>query len=138
MTSQKLVNDLNIFNAENFYHETFNLVSKKDHGKERTEVVKRVLMALKDSIDFIHKSPKKSQAILIKELDLDDKFIDWIWDDFNFRLSLDQTFLLTLENESRWAVENKIVKNDTLPNYLKYINTAPLLSIDKNMVGIIQ
>ncbi len=138
VTSQKLGSDLNIFEADNFYRETFNLVAMKKHGKDKSGVERKVILALQDSIAFIHEHPKEAQSILVKELNLDDKFIDWIWGDFDFRLSLDQALLLTLENESRWAMENKVVKKGALPNYLKYIDTAPLLSIDKSAVGIIQ
>ncbi|MGD8783985.1 MAG: ABC transporter substrate-binding protein [Thioalkalispiraceae bacterium] len=138
IASKKLGNELNIFPAANYYHETFNLVALKSDDQRHYEISKRVLQALKESIRFIRTSPGQAQDILKNELDLDDKFIDWIWQDFDFRLSLDQTFLLTLENESRWAVEHGLTETKELPNYLEYVNTKPLLSVDPAMVNIIK
>jgi NitT/TauT family transport system substrate-binding protein len=137
----KLGSELNIFPAQNAYRETFNLVSLKQgkQGKqEKNEITIRLLKALRESINYIYDSPAQAQQVLMKELNLDEEFIDWIWSDFDFRLSLDQTFLLTLENESRWAVENNIINKKQPSNYLDYINVVPLTAVEPSLVSIVK
>ena len=138
LAKKKLGANLQIFPAKDYYRETFNIVGLKKTISDNKEVNIRILRALIDASEFIQGSPKEAQQIIIEELSLDKEFIDWIWDDFAFRVSLEQTLLITIENEARWAVENGIVSSDQAPNYLEYINSKPLSSVDRGLVRLVQ
>jgi NitT/TauT family transport system substrate-binding protein len=126
LAREKLGDNLISFPAKDYYCETFNLVGLKKTVKENGDVAIRIIKALKEAEDFIESSPEQAQQIVIDELKIDQKFIRSIWSDFDFRLSLEQSLLLTLENEARWAIENKIVDEKFSPNFLGYINPAPI------------
>lgn len=127
-----------IFPVGEYYRETFNLVMKKDFLSENPKTVKKVLQALSKAIEFINNKPQKAQQILVTRLKLDDEFIALIWSDFNFELKLDQSLLITLENEARWALDNGVVKKTELVNYLDYIDSRILKGIENAKVSIIQ
>ena len=56
--------------------------------------------------------------------------------DFQFRLSLDQPILVSLEDEARWAIRNKLTDVTKVPNYLDYIYTDALKAVKPGAVTI--
>jgi NitT/TauT family transport system substrate-binding protein len=96
----------------------------------------RVLRALKQGIDFIHAQPAQSQAIVLQRLQVDTGLIDWVRKDFRFGLCLEQSLLITLENEALWTMDNGFVKASTLPNMLDHVYPDGLLQIDPSTITI--
>ncbi|WP_172597722.1 ABC transporter substrate-binding protein [Sulfuriflexus mobilis] len=137
LAHKRLGSDLNILLEISPYRETFNLITGKNYTKNHPEAASRVLRALKDSVEFMAKEPAQAQEIVVKRLGLDSEFIDWVWKDYQFLLTLDQALIVTLENEARWAVENNIVSASGLPNYLDYILPGPLKGVDASAVTLI-
>lgn len=127
-----------IFPAGEYYRETFNLVIKKDFIKNNTDMVRKVLLALTKAIDFIRNQPDAAQKLLVTRLKLDDEFIDWIWKDYEFDLTMDQSLIITLENEARWAIKNGVVKQNKMLNFLDYIDSSIIKNIDGAQTSIIQ
>ena len=136
LAKEALGNDSKIFPAKNYYRETFNLVSKKSYLDENPETTKKLLHALKQAITFIQNNPKEAQSILVSRLKLDDDFIGWIWKDFNFKLTLEQSLIITLENEARWATENNIVKSKTIPNFLDFFDFYAMEKTEQSAITI--
>lgn len=138
LAHEKLGKDMVIFQAKDYYRETFNLVGMKKTIKENKEVTIRIIKALQEAEDYIQSSPKEAQQVIVNELKLDKQFIEWIWNDFNFKISLEQSLLLTLENEARWAIENKIIEGQGIPDYLEYVNPEPIKDVGKGLSNIMR
>lgn len=134
---EMLGENLRIFPHEQIYRETFNLVASRAFHNSNSEIVGKVLKALKKSIEFINVHPAEAQKVVAHELGHDQKFIQWIWDDFHYDLTLDQGLLITLEDEAKWAVKNGLVSRKTIPNYLEFIDTAPLKKVNPSGSTII-
>lgn len=60
------------------------------------------------------------------------------WDDFTFELSLNQSFLVNIEDEARWAIRNKLTDKTGVPNYLDYIYIDALESVKPDAVTVIR
>lgn len=86
------------------YTQSFNLVADRRSIAQREDELLRVLRALDRAVRFIREQPLAAQEILKRRLSLDQAFVDWAWPDLDYRLSLDQSLLSTIENEVRWAV----------------------------------
>ncbi|MEH6812039.1 MAG: ABC transporter substrate-binding protein, partial [Motiliproteus sp.] len=127
---EQLQDDALIYPTKGLYNLTFNLVAKRSYIQQNPERIRRVLQALERAIQFITENPATSKAIIKTQLSLDDAFIDWIWPDYLFKLSLNQTLLSTLENEARWALENDLVEPQEVPDYRQYIDSAPLVALE--------
>ncbi len=138
VTSQQLGGDLVIFTDPLIYTETFNAVALREFAARNSAVVIRVLIALKEAIDFIHEHPRDAQRILADRLKLEDPFITWAWPDFNFALNLDQSTLLTLEHEARWAIRWKLVPATEHPNYRNYLDATPMMTVSPESVTLIR
>jgi NitT/TauT family transport system substrate-binding protein len=134
---QKLGENLNIFPNQNLYRETFNLVSKKAFADQNPGLIRKLIRALTKANNFIATEPKSAQGILVKRLALDHAFINWIWDDFRFDIALGQPMIVTMENEARWAIRSGLKTGPGIPNYLEYINAAPLREEQPESVTIL-
>ena len=118
------------------YRETFNLVVERRLVRTADADLARLLRALERAIDLIHDEPARAQAVLRGALDVDASFVDWIWPQLQFGLSLDPGLLKTLESEARWALREGHVAGKPPPIYLRYLHPAPLMSVKPDLAGI--
>ncbi len=109
------------------YTTTFNLVADRRILAAREYELVRVLRAVERAERFIREQPDAARATLMQRLQLDQAFVDAEWKHFDYRLSLDQSLLSTMENEARWAIrEGHIQGRKTIPNYLDFLHPGPL------------
>ena len=138
--SQLVGEDAIIFPHMNIYTETFNLIAMKNYTQSDPEVTERTLRALDKAITFMNsdQNEKEVQDIIIKKLETDQGFIEWIWPDFHFGLSLDQSLLITLEEEARWALKNNMTNETKIPNYLDFMYIDGLDEVKPEVISIIR
>ncbi len=67
---------------------------------------------------------------------MDRETLEATWDEGRYGLFLDQSILVSLEDEARWAIENKLTRASRIPNYLNFIYTDALLAVKPNAVTI--
>jgi len=67
---------------------------------------------------------------------MDKEILIATWGYFSFQLFLDQSILLSLEDNARWAISNKHTDSSKMPNYLDYICTDALKAIDPSAVMV--
>ena len=51
-----------------------------------------------------------------------------------YRVRLDQNLPITLEDETRWAMKNKLTDQAVMPNYLSYIYVDGLKAVKPGAV----
>lgn len=126
-----------IFPNQGIYRKMYNLTVTKDFAKNHPETLKRFLKAIDKATGFISSNEQESQAIIAKQLNLNTKEISLLWDETSYALSLGQSLLLTLEDEARWAIKNKLTDKTNVPNYLNYIYFDALTKVKPEAVTII-
>jgi len=119
------------------YLATFNLVSKNDFIENNQQLLKRILKALIKAEEFTKDNREESVDIIAARLKTDREIIDKLWDIYEFRVSLTQSFLITLEDEARWFIKNKLTSVTEIPNYLDYIYWDALETVKPEAVEII-
>jgi len=119
------------------YLATFNLVSKNDFIENNQQLLKKILKALIKAEEFAEDNREESVDIITAYLKTDREIIDKLWDMYEFRVSLTQAFLVTLEDEARWFIKNKLTSATEVPNYLDYIYWDALEAVKPEAVGII-
>lgn len=65
-----------------------------------------------------------------------DKLVQ-VWTQTNFEVTLDQSLLLNLEQQARWAMASGLTDQKVVPNFLPGINSQALRSIDPEIVTVI-
>ncbi len=71
------------------------------------EVLEKFLRAIDKANIFIINNKQESQEIVAERLNLDNDVVALQWDEFTFKLSLDQSLLINIESEARWAINQK-------------------------------
>jgi ABC-type nitrate/sulfonate/bicarbonate transport system substrate-binding protein len=118
------------------YTLSFNLVAHRRLAGARDAELVKLLRAVARAEAFIQSHPVEAQAILRKQLGVDQRFIDWVWPGLHFGLVLDQSLVKTLESEARWAIREGHVAGKTVPDFLRYLHPAPLREVDANAVSV--
>jgi NitT/TauT family transport system substrate-binding protein len=127
--SRQLGDTGTIFYDREIYTETFNIAARQEFVEKNPEQVKRFLSALIKAEDFVAKNPDEAQAIMSSATKIDRNLIRDVWDEFNYHVVLDQTLLLTLEDETRWAMNNKLTDQAAMPDYLSFIHVDSLKAV---------
>ncbi len=126
------------FSGVGIYRETFNIVTKQDFANENPETIKKVLRALIKADEFIEENPDEAQETVAGKIGMDKAALNELWELFNFRVTLDQSLLVTLEAQARWAIENKLTNKTEVPNYLDYIYLDALEKVKPEASRIIR
>jgi NitT/TauT family transport system substrate-binding protein len=122
-----LAGDSRVLPSARIYTETFNLVAGRRLIAEREDDLVKVLRALQRAQQFIEQQPRQAQAILKERLQEDQAFIEATWTDVDYRMSLSQSLLSTLEGQARWALrEGHVPAGGTVPGYLQFVEPAAL------------
>lgn len=116
----------------------FLLGGKSDYVKQNSKTMRELLEALDESNKFIYAHPTQARSIIGNALGLDPATLANDFDPTDFKLSLDQTLLLALDEQTRWAVRRNMAPEGTQPNYLDFMQQAPLASVRADAVKIIQ
>ncbi len=123
--------------GEGIYTETFNLVTMQDFVNNNPEAIKKVLRALINAEKFIKERPDESISIIASSIGMDRSQLIELWDIYNFEIALDQSLLVTLEAEARWAMLKGLTEATDVPNYLDYIYYDALEEVKPEAFGII-
>ncbi len=98
------------------------LTGKRDFILKKPAVISGVLRALLRAEDYAKKEPDKARDIAARTYGADREEIKQIWKLHNYRVSLDQSLLLLLENMARWEIGMQpSTQRSTMPNYLDFI-----------------
>lgn len=125
--SMKAANGMaTVLSSKNLYTLTFNLVARKERLAAKNESATCILKSLKNAIEFIASQPEDAKQIIKEKLALDDGFIDWVWQDYIFKLGLNQSLILSLEAQANWVIKSEPSNMHTLPNFELYIDSSLL------------
>jgi NitT/TauT family transport system substrate-binding protein len=128
-------NGISFFDRE-IYTETFNLVSKKDFAENNPAVVASFLRALIKAEEQVVKMPDEAQAIMAADTKVSQALVREVWNGFQFHVGLDEILLITLEDETRWAIGNKRTTQTQMPKFLSYIYFDGLNTVRPSSVRI--
>jgi ABC-type nitrate/sulfonate/bicarbonate transport system substrate-binding protein len=121
-------NGILIYDREVFT-ETFNIAARQAFVRENPAAVERLLRALIRAEGFVKAHPGEAQAILSKATGRPPDLVREVWNSFHYRVVLDPTLLITLEDETRWAMKNNLADQKAMPDYRDYIHLDSLRAV---------
>jgi ABC-type nitrate/sulfonate/bicarbonate transport system substrate-binding protein len=122
--------------AGGIYRTDFYFIARKAFIKKYPEALTRFLRAIEKGEDSIRRNKKEAMDIVSQRVRTDREIMHATWDDFQFRLFLDQSMLVSLEDQARWAIANKLTNATQVPNYLDYIYVDALKAVKPGVVTI--
>lgn len=119
------------------FRKDFFFTVNKSYAVTHKEYVSRFLKAVIKAEEYIHLNPTRAQEITAEKIKTDLVIVKSIWHAFNFEISLEQSILVGLENEAKWAIDIGFTKKQA-PNYLNFIHYNGLHDLKPEAVNIIR
>ena len=113
------------------------LVSTDKFIRSNSRALEKLFRALAQAENFIKNNRAESQDIVAKQINLDKSVFKDDWLKSDLELSFDQSLLITMEDEARWMIQNRLTDRTEVPNYLNYFYPGPLLQVDPKAVRLI-
>jgi ABC-type nitrate/sulfonate/bicarbonate transport system substrate-binding protein len=129
------VNGIMFYDRE-IYTETFNVASQQDYVQKNPETVRRLLRAMIKAENFVAQHPDEAQSIVSAATKTDQDIVREVWSAFAYRVALDKRIIITLEDETRWAMKNRLTDQTVMPDYLTYIYLDGLRAVKPEAVKI--
>jgi ABC-type nitrate/sulfonate/bicarbonate transport system substrate-binding protein len=114
------------------------LISTNEWITKHPDLVGRFLKSLAQAEDYAIRNPAEAKAIVQKSLNLDAAYMETVWSQNQFSLSLDQSLIVTMEDEARWIIKNGLTTEKQVPDFLNYIYEDGLKAIKPETVTIIR
>jgi ABC-type nitrate/sulfonate/bicarbonate transport system substrate-binding protein len=133
--SQLLGNEIKIHDTKSLGTLTFNLISQQANS-QLVDKARCIIQGLKTAINYIASNPEESKKIILNKLGSTPEFIDWIWPDYIFKLGLNQSLLLNIQSQVKWAVETQMRKVEKTPSAERYIDSRALLIVEPGAVHL--
>jgi NitT/TauT family transport system substrate-binding protein len=126
-----------IFYGDGVYDAVFNLAGSRGYVSSHPEIIKKVLRAAVRGAQFCKDVPDSASSIVARAMSADMGALKAAWPSYRFDVILDQALILALEDESRWAIRNKLTARADMPNYLNHVYFDALDSVKPSAVTII-
>lgn len=113
------------------------LICENDWLYQNANVIQRFLQSLKQAEDYIINSSDNAKVIIQNQLYYTNEYIQTVWPQHSFSLSLDQTLIMAMTDEAQWLITNRLVAADYIPDFADYIYTDALMAVKPQSVNII-
>lgn len=131
---QQLGSGGTIIYDRDIYTETFNIAAQQDFVQKNPETVKRFLRAAIKAENFVANNPDEAQNIVSTATKTDKNLVREVWNSFSYQLVLDHRLVITLEDETRWAMKNQLTDKTVMPAYRNFIHLDSLRAVKPEAV----
>src|SRR5450759_3513714 len=127
-----------VFLGESIFTEMFCVSAGQEYVKNNPVAIKKVLRALLQAETFVQQQPEEARCLVAEFIKTDKVILDETWDNFTFRVVLDQALLVDLEEQTRWAIKHRLTVRRDMPNYLDFISVDGLQTVKPEAVRIVR
>ncbi len=124
--------------GEDLFVYRFLLVARQEYIDAHGAQVRQLLAALRQANDAIKGNPEQARATLSPLIGLAPELLKPSFDAADFTLVLDQSLLLALSAQMRWATAKGLVKAGPLPDYIDFVRSEPLNAVAPDAMRIIR
>jgi NitT/TauT family transport system substrate-binding protein len=115
----------------------FEAICTKNWAVMHPDLIVRFLKALVQAESFNVNNENQAIALVAKDLNYTNAYTASVWPDYQYSVTLDQTFILLMQDESRWLISNNLTSGTFVPNFSDYVYVNGLKSFDPSAVNII-
>jgi ABC-type nitrate/sulfonate/bicarbonate transport system substrate-binding protein len=95
------------------------------------------LAALAEAEKYTSTHPAEAREIIQRRLELNPAYMDTVWQQNQFALTLDQSLIAAMEDEARWMIANNMTNSTIVPDFRKYISSRSLEEVKPGSIRII-
>ncbi len=133
----RLGNRVVVFAEPGFLRVTQSIVGFEGYLETHPVVVHKLLVGLLAAEVYSREQPDESIGIVAHKLGVDTSMIASMWPEFNFHVSLDQSFLIGLQDQAHWILEQSEMAQPRMPDLFRLIAMKGLLAAKPERVSII-
>ena len=106
--------------------------------KQNPALIKRFMTALVQAESDVNRHPAEAKESIRQRLNYTTSYVEKIWPQNQFSLSLDQSLVAAMEGEARWMIKNQMTTEKEVPNFVQYIYVDGLKAAKPEAVNIIR
>lgn len=134
LAQRRLKDEVRVFYDQEIYTEFFNVLALPELVRQKPQVVEALLRALIRAEDFVLHDPVAAQAIVAARSGVEVEIVKQAWSSFSYQVRLDQNLLITLEDETRWAMKRNLIDRQTMPDFSAYVHVDGLQTVKPQAV----
>jgi ABC-type nitrate/sulfonate/bicarbonate transport system substrate-binding protein len=127
-----------VFSAPGIYPQTEMVVTRRQFIQDNPEVITGLMEALLAAERFAKDHPEEAAEILANRLGADRKLIAEVWPRLDLRVTLDQSLVLLLQSQARWALREGLVGGDEIPDLTSHMHLEALGELKPEAVKVIR
>ena len=101
------------------------------------DLIVRFLKALVQAENFNVNHKNQAMMIVEKALNDTDPYLQSIWSNYQFTVTLDESQIVAMHDEAQWLINNNLTSATSIPNFSSYVYVGGLKSVDSGAVNII-
>ncbi len=113
------------------------LMAQRGWQEQHGPLLERLMRALSQAQNYTERNPAEARELVRVKLGYDEDYINAIWGQIFFNISLDHALVSAVEDEARWLIANKLTAAKTVPNFTDYIYSDALRAVKPEAVDII-
>ena len=112
-------------------------IASREWISANPELCVRFLRALLKAEEFVTNDPAEAKMIVKQRLNFSDAYMETVWRQNQFSLSLDQSVILAMESEARWLISNDLSNETVIPDFRDFVYIKGLVSVKPQSVNMI-
>jgi NitT/TauT family transport system substrate-binding protein len=113
-----------------------NIISTGTWLEQHPDTALRILKSLSQAETFAINQPDRVRSMVEKRLQYDDDYMNLVWPQLTFSLSLDYSLLTAMEDEARWMIANNLTTQTQVLDFTKYMYIDGLKSVKPETINI--
>lgn len=126
------------FTEPDAYRTTMIAFGRSEFLKGHADAMEKLVRAMLKSEQFIRSHPEETLNLVAQWLNIDADALRPTWKQFDFRVNLLQSQLITLEDEARWAMARGYATKGPIPNFLPHLYLDALLAVEPERVTVLR
>ena len=119
-------------------HSYYSLVCTDITLKEHPEIAEAVLASVLEAETYVKSHPEEAKKIARKQINFDDQYMEQDWPNHHFSISLSQSLITIMEDETRWRISNNMTDATAVPDFTEYFSPDILYRLKPASVTIIR
>jgi NitT/TauT family transport system substrate-binding protein len=135
---QKLGNNGVLFYDMNIIKDLACLSASQEIIGKAPEALKKILKALIRAKEFVKKNPDEFYKLESEHIQMDINMLKQMLNVSYFSISLEQSLIVELEDQTRWAIKSGLTSRPDMPNYYDFIYADALKSVKPEAVSLMR
>ncbi len=134
----ELADRVTTWNAQGSLEFQFLLLSTQPWVESNPRVARKLLKSLVEAQMFLQSHPAEARTSIQQRFGYTPEYTRYSWEHHRFDVSLSQKLLVTLEDQARWRIANRLTAATAVPDYLDQFAIEPLASVRPAAVSLIR